>query len=196
MTVAGSSDDRRFSYRFLQLSDATSISPEILRERIARMDARFAVVLRDPELTARALLDEGRVLRRLTRSVGAGLLVADRLDLALALEADGVHLGRDSVSVRDARRLVGERLVTRSVHDDDELARALAEGADAVLVSPVFESPGKGVPLGVARLASMRAMLPRATALVALGGVSGARIAACLKAGADGVAAIRADLTR
>ncbi|MBM4376982.1 MAG: thiamine phosphate synthase [Deltaproteobacteria bacterium] len=160
------------------------------------MDARFAVVLRDPELTTRTLVDEGRVLRRLTRRVGAGLLVADRLDLALALDADGVHLGRASVPVCDARRLVGQRLVTRSVHDDEELARAIAEGADAVLVSPVFESPGKASSLGVARLATMRATLPPAIALVALGGVSGARVAACLEAGADGVAAIRADLTR
>jgi thiamine-phosphate pyrophosphorylase len=195
MTAEVARFDGRFPYRFLQLSDATSVSPDVLRERVARMNGRYAVVLRDPELTTRALLDEGRVLRRLTLRVGAGLFVADRLDLALLLEADGVHLGRGSVSTSDARAIVGQRFVVRSAHDDDELAAAYVERPDAVLLSPIFTSPGKTAPIGVARLTAARASLPSSVALVALGGVKSDRVGECLDAGADGVASIRADLT-
>jgi thiamine-phosphate pyrophosphorylase len=160
--------------------------------------ACFAVQLRDPELTARALLDLGVRLRETTRALGAALVVNDRLDLALAIGADGVHLGRRSVTVEDARALLpAGAWISASCHDLADVVRAAEDGADAAVLSPIFASPGKGRALGVEALHQARAALDArssATSLVALGGVDAENAAACFAAGAGGVAAIRADL--
>ncbi|HHH31369.1 MAG TPA: thiamine phosphate synthase [Polyangiaceae bacterium] len=180
----------------VQISDRGSVPDDELIRRIESAGPRLAVQLRDPALAARALLSLGRRLREATRAVGARLWVNDRLDLALRLEADGVHLGRASVAVADARRLLGDAIVvTRSAHGVDEAVAAADAGVDAVLLSPIFPSPGKPTPLGLAPLTEARRRLPPHVALYALGGVDRASCSRCLEAGADGVAAIRADLT-
>jgi thiamine-phosphate pyrophosphorylase len=193
------------------LVTATSVVPEqelhARLMRLARLDAamraRVAVQLRDPELPSRELLALGARLRERTRALGVGLVVNDRLDLALAVEADGVHLGRRSVAIEDARALLGPRRpdvwISVSCHSVAEVDEAARLGADAVLLSPIFASPGKGSPLGLGALREARARLDgheRRPSLVALGGVDDANVAACFEAGADGVAAIRADLGR
>jgi thiamine-phosphate pyrophosphorylase len=166
--------------------------PEALRRRVA-------VMLRDPALSGRALHRLGASLREATGAIGASLVVNDRLDLALALGADGVHLGRLSVEVEDARALLGQAVwVSRSCHTVDEVVQAAAEGADAALLSPIFPSPGKGPPLGPGALTAAREALDRrgyqAAALVALGGIDPSGAAACFAAGAGAVAAIRGDV--
>lgn len=187
------------------LITATSAVPEPdLLARLAglaalppEVRARVAVQLRDPELPPRALLALGRRLREATAAMGAALLVNDRLDLALLLGADGVHLGRRSVALADARALLGDAVfVSVACHDLADVDRAAAAGADAVVLSPIFASPAKGPPLGPGALRAARARLdqiPRPAALLALGGVDAGTAPACLAAGADGVAAIRAD---
>lgn len=190
------------------LISATEIVPEAaLIARIGatagrpmRAGRRLAIMLRDPELSGRALLRLGGELRAATRAVGASLFVNDRLDLALALAADGVHLGRHSVTVRDARALLGlSAFVSRACHGVDDVIHAAGEGASAAMLSPIFASPGKGPPLGVSALAEARAALDRrghgAVLLVALGGVDAASAPACFSAGAGAVAAIRGDLS-
>jgi thiamine-phosphate pyrophosphorylase len=185
--------------RIVQISALDVVPLEEIAARIARASSapeRFWVQLRDPELDGRRLFEVGLELRRLTRAAGCRLMVNDRLDVAALVEADGVHLGRRSVAVADARRLLGAGVwVSASAHDDAELDRAAAEGADAVLLSPIFASPGKGPPLGLEALERARKRLPRAIELVALGGVTAESAAGCLAAGADGLASIRADLT-
>jgi thiamine-phosphate pyrophosphorylase len=164
--------------------------------------ARIAVQLRDPDLTTRARFDLGARLLRETRAAGLSLLVNDRLDLALALAADGVHLGHRSVTVADARALLGpDALISVACHSVPEVLAAAAQGASAALLSPIFASPGKGPPLGLSALQEARRALDhspqsdsQAVHLLALGGVDATNAAACLTAGADGVAAIRADL--
>src|SRR5690349_3462243 len=101
--------------RVLQITAASVLPEGALRARLAALaalpeEARrgYAVQLRDPELPVRELLRLGGLLRDATRALGAGLIVNDRLDLALALSADGVHLGRRSVTVADARALLPE----------------------------------------------------------------------------------------
>jgi len=191
--------------RVLQISDETSLSPQRLVARIealAQLPAAarccFAVQLRDPLLPARELLALGLKLRGLTRRLGAGLVVNDRLDLARLVAADGVHLGRRSVDIGDARKLLGRSCwVSVSAHDQAGIEAALGGGADAVLLSPIFDTPGKGPALGLDALRQARALLDgrQAPRLLALGGVDQGRGLACLQAGADGVASIRADLT-
>jgi thiamine-phosphate pyrophosphorylase len=162
--------------------------------------ARFAVQLRDPELPTRALLDLGIRLREATRALGAALVVNDRLDLALAVGADGVHLGRRSVTVGDARAILpAGTWISASCHALADVVRAAEEGVDAAVLSPIFASPGKGRALGVEALCEARAALDvrgSTTSLVALGGVTAENAEACFAAGAGAVAAIRADLGR
>lgn len=198
---------REASLRALQITDARALPEAEIVARIRRVAAlpeparrAFAVELRDPELPTRALLALGRTLRDETRAAGCALIVNDRLDLALLLDADGLHLGRRSIGVAEARALLGpDRFVSVACHSVDDVRRAATAGADAVKLSPIFASPGKGAPLGPAALGEARAALAAcgksAACLWALGGVDAENAALCFAAGADGVAAIRADLS-
>lgn len=138
---------------------------------------------------------EDRPLWELTRRARAALpppiqlLVNGRLDVALAAGADGVHLPSDGVPTAALRARFGaDVLIGRSTHRIEEIERARDEGADYVVFGPVYETPGKGVPLGLAAL-------ERATAaglsVYALGGVTLERFGELAGAGAAGVAAIR-----
>lgn len=192
------------SPRIVQITESSALPEAELFARIAAASAlapeqrsRFAVQLRDPALSSRALASLGAALRAATRPHGIALVINDRLDLALALGADGVHLGRRSVTVADARALLGpDAWISVACHDVDDVIRAATEGADAATLSPIFASPGKGTPLGTAALRAARSALAgRPLALYALGGVDRASAPSCFAAGADGVASIRADLS-
>ncbi len=186
----------------LQITAADVLPEEALFARLASLAAlpaalraRFAVQLRDPGLDGRALFDLGVRLRDATRALGAALVINDRLDLALALGADGVHLGRRSVAVADARALLpAPAWVAVACHAVADVVRAAREGADAAVLSPIFASPGKGAPLGLEAIREARAAIGDGIQLVALGGVDAARAGDCFAAGAGAVAAIRADL--
>jgi len=119
------------------------------------------------------------------------LFVNDRLDVALATGAAGVQLGEGALAVADARRLEGAWWVGRSVHDLAEASAAQAEGADYLLVGPVFATathPERS-PIGVDTLRAIAGLdLP----VVAIGGVTPDRIPEVRRSGAWGVAAIRA----
>lgn len=139
----------------------------------------------DLELAARA-----REIATVAREAGAVLIVNGDVDLAIALDADGVHVpafGPDAATVR--ARLAADRFVGTSCHDERELARA--QSCDWIFVSPVFATPSKpGVAaLGVEGLAKLAAA--SSVACYALGGVDASRADACFEAGAAGVAAIR-----
>jgi thiamine-phosphate pyrophosphorylase len=192
------------SPRIVQITESSALPEAELFARVAAVGAlapaqrgRFAVQLRDPGLSTRALASLGAALRAATRPHGIALVINDRLDLALALGADGVHLGRRSVAVAEARALLGpDAWISVACHDVDDVIRAAAEGAQAATLSPIFASPGKGTPLGASALGAARAALgARPIAIYALGGVDRASAPSCFAAGADGVAAIRADLS-
>lgn len=149
-----------------------------------------AIQLRDRRRDSRALVALAERLRRITADRGAALVVNDRLDIAAAVGADGVHLGGRSSDVADARRIVGEHgFISVAAHSIDDVERAAREGATAALLAPIFATPGKGPPRGVALVAEGAA---RAGSLLvyALGGVDASRVPACMTAGARGVAAI------
>lgn len=165
---------------------------EALAAAPAARRAEVAVMLRDPGLSPRALLRLGERLRAVTAGLGVALLVNDRLDVARLVGADGIHLGRRSVSLEDARAAAPGLSISTSAHAAGEARAAFARGADRVLLSPIFASPGKGPPLGLAALGE--APPPPGRALLALGGVGEGDVERCLAAGASGVAAIRADV--
>ena len=153
-----------------------------------------AVMLRERDMTTKGLYDLAVELRRITQRAGALLIVNDRVDVALAAGADGVHLGWQSLPFENARALMGEsRLVGASTHSPDEARRAAQQGADYGTFGPVVPPPRKAglvAVQGVEGVAAARRDL--AVPLVGLGGIDPANAAQVLRAGADGVAAIRA----
>lgn len=133
-------------------------------------------------------------LRSITSAFGARLFINDRLDVALAVGADGVHLGAASLPIREARRLAGPRfLIGYSAHACDEACQAEADGADFITFGPVYHTPSKasfGPPFGVGALKMVcsRVNIP----VFALGGVKITSISEVLAAGAGGIALISA----
>lgn len=145
--------------------------------------------LRSPESTGRELYDAAGALVLRCRRLGAALLVGDRVDVALAVGADGVQLGSRGVPARAVRPWYRGWMGV-SCHTPDELAAAEAAGADHAVLSPVYGVPQKGQPLGAERFAALVAgvSLP----VVALGGIDASNADAVRVAGASGVAVIRA----
>jgi len=174
-----------------------ALSDDELTERAARAlaaapRASIGIQVRDKARPARAVMALAERLQRVCLEFDAPLYVNDRLDVALCLGVDGVHLGGDSVGVEDARELLGPRaFVSIAAHQTEDVARAETSGATAALVSPIFATPEKGPPRGASFLTAARAQA-RNLRLYALGGVDARNAAACIGAGADGVAVIRA----
>jgi thiamine-phosphate pyrophosphorylase len=157
----------------------------------AALDAGLpAVQLRDKDLDGGPLFALAERLRAETAARKAQLLINGRLDVALAVGADGVQLGAGAVSVTDARRLLPpDSLVGVSTHTAAEVAAAT--GADFVIFGPVYATPGKSA-VGPAALAT--AARVGSVPVVAIGGITAAEVPALRAAGAAGVAVIRAIL--
>ena len=155
-----------------------------------------AVQLREKDLSPRELLPLARELRQLTREFDARLLINDRIDLAMAVEADGVHLGGGSLPVTEARALLGpQRLIGVSTHHPGEIAAAARDGADFVTFGPVYFTPSKaayGAPVGLEQLSESCANAP--LPVFALGGVTAERVPELLETSCRRAACIGAIL--
>ncbi|MBI5379495.1 MAG: thiamine phosphate synthase [Nitrospirae bacterium] len=155
-----------------------------------------AVQLREKDLPTRDLLDLARQARALTARYGARLFVNDRVDIALAVEADGAHLPQAGLPVQAVRRLVPEGfLLGVSTHHLAEVREAAEGGADFATFGPVYHTPSKaayGAPVGVDTLRDACASVD--LPLFALGGVTAERLPEILEAGARGIACIGAIL--
>jgi thiamine-phosphate pyrophosphorylase len=155
-----------------------------------------AVQLREKDLGVRELLELARQLRGLTKEYGALLFINDRLDVALAAGADGVHLGRESMPVQAARKVSGDALtIGVSVHSAGEAKEAARGGADFITLGPVYATPSKlqyGRPVGLDVLhESTRGV---SVPVLAVGGIRAGRVHEVLQQGASGIALISAIL--
>ena len=154
------------------------------------------VQLREKHATARERYELGRELRTLTRDAGVPLVVNDRVDIAAAVDADGVHLGDDDLPVSVARELLGDgRVIGRSVSTVAGAREAESAGADYLGVGAVFATRSKDVrdeqaEIGVERVGEITDAV--SIPCVAIGGISTANAADAVAAGADGVAVISA----
>jgi thiamine-phosphate pyrophosphorylase len=153
------------------------------------------VQYREKQGRTRNLVAEARQLREICRQTL--FLVNDRVDVALEVEADGVHLGQEDLPYPEARKILGpEKIIGVTVHNVAEALAAQAWGADYLGVSPIFSTATKadaGTPTGVALLAEIRRQV--SLPLVAIGGITLENAPEVIGAGADGVCAISAVVT-
>src|SRR4029077_8592186 len=155
-----------------------------------------AIQLRERDLSARELVTLAQEVKTVTASRGAQLLINDRIDVALAFEGVGVHLRSNSLPVTVARQMVGtQRLLGISAHSVEEAVQAASQGADYIVLGPIYETPSKrafGPPLGIHALekACRLVSLP----IMGIGGVTSARARERRRAGAFGAAVITAIL--
>jgi thiamine-phosphate pyrophosphorylase len=166
----------------------------LAQSRAACAGGARAVQLRAKRATDAQTLAWGRELRALTRAAGVLLVVNDRVDLALACEADAVHLGQDDLPPADARRIAPRLAIGRSTHDGAQLARALAEPIDYVAYGPLFGTASKPTGYDARGLAALREIASHCAPLplVAIGGVDATNCARARVAGAQGFAVISA----
>jgi len=152
------------------------------------------VQFRHKGVTTRELFFQAQRLVTLAREHHGKLIINDRVDLALAVRADGVHLGPDDLPVSVARRLLGPTaIIGASAGTVDEAIEAEAEGASYLGVGCIYGTASKddaGDPIGVERLAEIRAAV--SLPIVAIGGIRAEYLPALIAAGADGVAVISA----
>jgi thiamine-phosphate pyrophosphorylase len=152
------------------------------------------VQYREKAASTRRMIEEASELAAICRRYGAAFIVNDRLDVALAVDADGLHVGQGDMPADVARRLLGPgKLLGVSAGSVEEALRAAGEGADYIGASPVFATPTKedaGPALGLEGLAAMstRVSLP----VVAIGGINLGNARALLIAGAAGLAVVSA----
>ena len=174
-----------------ELSRGRSIV-EIVRAALA--GGVTCVQLREKLASTRDFLTEAMAVRTLLTGTGVPLVINDRIDVALAVDADGVHLGQTDMPIREARRIVSKKMfIGISAECLEHAIQAERAGADYVGVSPVFSTPTKtdtAPPLGLAGIAAMRAAV--SIPLVGIGGIGPANAASVIRAGCDGAAVVSA----
>jgi len=162
--------------------------------RLALEGGVRAIQVREKDMPIRELISLCQELRKMTREFGAKLFINDRLDVALSVEADGVHLSHQSMPTRAVREMVRDKMMIGvSTHTVEEAVQAQADGADFVTFGPIYETPSKagmGKPLGLDPLRTARYKLD--IPVFALGGIKGRNIGHVLWAGAYGVSMISA----
>lgn len=156
------------------------------------------IQFRAKELTTREIYETGKKLLKISKENGTVFIIDDKLEVAVALKADGVHLGSDDLPLDEAKKIVNEMISARllddfiigySTHSVEE-AISSATLADYISIGPIFETPAKPIkPLGtdVIKEIKQHVKIP----VVAIGGIDQSNVRAVLDAGADAVAVIR-----
>lgn len=155
-----------------------------------------AVQLREKDWPARPLLNLAHTLRKRTLAARAKLLINGRLDIAMAAEADGLHIPENGLPIPKARRHFPDKLFGKSTHSLEKAVEAEQHGADFIVFGPVFDTPSKNgmmEPRGLTHLKQVAHAVK--IPVFALGGVNPENTKACLENGAYGVAVISAVLS-
>lgn len=152
---------------------------------------------REKLLSKRESFNIALELRNLTNKFNAALIINDDVDIAMTVNADGVHLGQDDLPVQTARRVIGEnKIIGLSTHSLKDAAAAQDSGADYIAIGPIFKSTTKDVrsPLGadIIRAVKKISKLP----VIAIGGINEENVGDVMQAGADGAAIISAIISK
>jgi len=152
------------------------------------------IQLRDKDASGVEMLEEARECLKHTRYAGALLIINDRLDVAMAADADGLHLGQEDIPVDEARGVLGKKkIIGISTHSLKQFRAALGTSADYIAFGPIFETKTKlnpHPPVGLELLRMAKAATDRP--IVAIGGITPERAPEVINAGADSVAVISA----
>lgn len=162
--------------------------------RAAIRGGATVIQLREKEATTREMVELGQALLRITREAGVPLIVNDRVDVALAIDADGVHVGQDDMPAAMARRLIGpHKILGVSAETVEEAVAAQRDGADYLGVGDIYGTttkPDAGPPIGLEGL--RRIVKAVSIPCVGIGGIHPENAAAVIEAGAAGVAVVSA----
>ena len=186
----------RSPYRLCLVTDRGLAGSRALTQIVAAAVAGGVsmVQLREKTLDTRAFVEEARALKALLAPLNVPLLINDRLDVALACDADGVHVGQSDMPVETARALLPKgALVGLSITCAHDLRRADARAADYLGVGPIFAQstkPDATPPLGVEGFRALRALSEKP--MMVIGGIASENCAPLLAAGADGLAVVSA----
>jgi thiamine-phosphate pyrophosphorylase len=170
-------------------ADPIAVARQVLTPGVAM------VQYRDKRSSAAEVCRVCDELRRMTSRKGVILIVNDRVDIAHAVGADGVHLGQDDMPVASAREILGsKKIIGKSTHSFPQARRALKEDIDYIAVGPIFSTPTKpgAKPVGCELIVRVRAMTDKP--IIAIGGIAAKNLPEVLDAGADGAAVISAIL--
>ncbi len=165
---------------------------EVAREAIK--GGASLIQFRDKEMTTRQLVETARKIKKLTDEADIPLIINDRLDVALAVDADGVHVGQDDMPAALARQLIGpHKILGVSASTVEEALQAEKDGADYVSASPVFTTPTKPDAPPPTHLEGLTAIVEAVDLpVIAIGGISEENAAEVIACGVDGVAVISA----
>ncbi len=152
------------------------------------------IQFREKDASTREMVEIASRLREITKRYGVPLIVNDRVDVALAVDADGVHVGTEDMPIAIAKRLIGPgKVVGASASTVEEALFAVEQGADYLGVGSIFATGTKvdaGPPIGIERLVEIASRVP--IPVVAIGGIHHGNVAEVIRAGANGVAVISA----
>jgi thiamine-phosphate pyrophosphorylase len=182
--------------RLYPLTD-TRLSGLSHAEQVARLSEGGArlIQLREKYLSPREFYDQAVEAMRVARSRGVKIIINDRVDVAMAVKADGVHLGQDDVPPQAARRMLGDgAIIGLSTHNIDQAVQASLTDIDYIAVGPIFGTSTKDNPdpvVGLKGLQGIRQAVLKIP-IVAIGGITSDNGSQVIKAGADAVAVISA----
>jgi thiamine-phosphate pyrophosphorylase len=179
---------------FITERKASNLSYEDMVLRALRAGVRW-VQYRDKDRTRREIYEQSVRLRSITRDFEAALVINDHPDIALAAEADGVHLGQEDLPLKEARKIMGkDAIIGISTHTVEQAIVAQKDGADYIGFGPIFHTTTKdaGRPQGTGMLQEVKKHV--SIPVVAIGGINIGNIHAVIEAGADAVAVASAIL--
>ncbi|MGF9913516.1 thiamine phosphate synthase [Paenibacillus ehimensis] len=190
------SDVRRYLSVYLVMDLSGHEGRSALDIARAALDGGVTMIqLREKKAPLSRVIEEGRALRELCREFGVPFLVNDRVDVAQALDADGVHVGQDDLPGAEARKLLGEhKIIGISAGTIGEAEWAMAQGADYLGVGAVYSTLTKGdagAPIGTGLISEIKQRWPH-IGMVGIGGIDASNAVPVIRAGADGVAVVSA----
>ncbi|MEK7398854.1 MAG: thiamine phosphate synthase [Candidatus Poribacteria bacterium] len=181
------------------ITDRNLTKKTIISDVISAINAGVKIIqYREKELSTREMYQEAKAIREITKDKGTILIINDRIDIALAVNADGVHIGQDDMPFEIAKEILGaDKIIGLTVHNAEEAILAEKLGADYLGVSPIFSTTTKkdaGKPAGLELIKKVKENVK--TPLVAIGGINYDNIDEVLKAGIRNVAVISAIVTK
>lgn len=155
------------------------------------------VQLREKDLSSKGLFEMAKELKGITSIYGANLIINDRVDIAMAVDCSGVHLGWNSIPVEVARALFGDgKIIGKSTHNMEEVIRAIKEGVDYITFGPIFDTPSKRGMVEVTGPYAIKEIKKTVTIpVIALGGIKKENVDLVMEEGANGIALISAILS-